>query len=60
MYPPSMIFSAMAWASSLRVLPLHSILPITGMSSIPSSSTVRIWSACELAALETLAPVSEL
>ena len=60
MYPPSMIFSAMAWASSLRVLPLHSILPITGISSMPFSSTVRIWSACEFAAPEMLVPVSEL
>ena len=42
------------------VLPLHSILPITGISSMPFSSTVRIWSACEFAALETLVPVSEL
>ena len=55
-----MILSAMAWASSLRVLPLHSILPITGISSMPFSSTVRIWSACEFAAPEMLVPVSEL
>ena len=59
-YPPSTILSAMSCASSLRVFPLQSIFPITGMSSMPFSSTVRICSDWLVAELYEATPVTEL
>ena len=52
--------SAIRRASSLRVSPLHSTVPMTGISSRPSSSTVRTWSDCCPEVPVTGLPVSEL
>ena len=60
MYPAAAILSAMACASSLRVLPWASIVPMMGMPSIPWSSTVRIWSELGPDAAVVCVPESEL
>ena len=48
----------------IRIKPLDRLTIVVNSKdpelAVPFSSTVRIWSACEFAALETLVPVSEL